>query len=185
MIVDLIHIFYFLDLFKESVLTSFDNEWDVMPRGRVKVVHSIGGVCKFTLNIQNSIYSGLLKNGERTGIIRMGSARDVSASAGVKPGVALKFLRTGRLSANFFVMNTLNSIPNQNYNFFSVPLTNHIQPSTPATTFERVSRAAGVRKFEQASICSTKVGLSDLTRLAIRCKRTICFVTMRRPDFMT
>ena len=153
-----------------------------MPRGRVKVVHSIGGVCKFTLNIQNSIYSGLLKNGERTGIIRMGSARDVSASAGVKPGVALKFLRTGRLSANFFVMNTLNSIPNQNYNFFSVPLTNHIQPSTPATTFERVSRAAGVRKFEQASICSTKVGLSDLTRLAIRCKRTICFVTMRRSD---
>ena len=116
---DLIHTFYFLDLFKESVLTSFDNEWDVMPRGRVKVVHSIGGVCRFTLNIQNSIYSGLLKNGERTGIIRMGSARDVSASAGVKPGVALKFLRTGRLSANFFVMNTLNSIPNQNYNFFS------------------------------------------------------------------
>ena len=145
-------------------MTSFDNEWDVMPLGRVKVVHSIGGVCQFTLSIENSPYSGLLKDGQRTGIIRMGSARDVSKGAGVKPGVALKFLRTGRLSANFFAMDSLEGIPNKNYNFFAVPLTTHIRPSTPATAFLRIAKAAGVKKFEQASVCSTKIGLSDLTK---------------------
>ena len=49
-----------------------------MPTGRRKVVHSVGGVCKIALDIKNSIYTGMLKNGPKMGIIRMGSARDIS-----------------------------------------------------------------------------------------------------------
>ena len=59
-----------------SMLTTTDNEWDFMPAGRVKAVHPIGGVCKFKIEINNSIYSGVLKNGTRTGIMRISVNRD-------------------------------------------------------------------------------------------------------------
>ena len=159
----LIH--YFVELFKESVLTTFDNEWDVVPAGRVKVVHSNGAVCKFQIDIESSIYTGVLKNGRKTGITRMGSASDVSNGAGVLPGMAFKFLRTGARSANFFVMDTLNRINNSNYDFFSVSMSNHIKPSKPPTHWKaRLARGAGTKKFHQGSVSATKLGLSDLAR---------------------
>ena len=101
----------------ESMLTTTDNEWDFMPAGRIKAVHPIGGVCKFKIEINNSIYSGVLKNGTRTGIMRISVNRDgeyiQTTSTGTAceedtyeigsscedespgPGVALKFLRSG------------------------------------------------------------------------------------------
>ena len=145
-------------------MTSYDNEWDVMPTGRTKVVHSVGGVCKFKLDIQSSTYTGMLKKGTKTGIIRLGSARDIANGAGVKPGAAVKFLRTGRSSANFFVMNNLNPIPDNNYNFFELDLFTHIQPSEAPTTLLKVARAAGNEKFKQAQECTTKNGLSDVAK---------------------
>ena len=39
------------DLFTESVVTSFENEWDVMPAGRRKAIHGVGAVCPFTVDI--------------------------------------------------------------------------------------------------------------------------------------
>ena len=157
-------IFYLVELFKESVLTTFDNEWDVVPAGRVKVVHSNGAVCKFEIDIESSKYTGVLKNGRKTGITRMGSATDVSNGAGVVAGMAFKFLRTGARSANFFVMDTLNRINNSNYDFFSVSMSNHIKPSKPPTTTARLARGAGTKKFNQGSVSATKLGLSDLAR---------------------
>ena len=136
-----------------------------MPTGRRKVVHSVGGVCKFELDIQSSIYTGMLKNGTKTGIIRLGSARDISNGEGVKPGAAVKFLRTGIPSGNFFVLNNLNPIPNNNYNFFELDLFTHIQPVAALNKFEEVARKAGNRKFMQAQECTTKNGLSDVARL--------------------
>ena len=50
------------ELFTTSVITSFDDEWDVMPEGRHKVIHSVGAVCQFQINISpDSPYTGLLK----------------------------------------------------------------------------------------------------------------------------
>ena len=146
-------------------MTSFENEWDVLPRGRIKTVHSVGAVCKFKLNITDSQYSGLLKNGTRYGIMRLGSSRGVSDAQGVKPGVAVKFMRTNRSSGNFFLMHTLDSI--ENYNFFSVPIFTHIKPSSPTgkdAWYQTEARKAGVKKFEQASNCTTRLGLSQLAR---------------------
>ena len=59
-------------------MTDFDNEWDNMPEGRQKFVHGVGAVCKFTLDIHDSPYTGLFKNGVQTGIIRIGPALDMN-----------------------------------------------------------------------------------------------------------
>ena len=53
---------YASELPTESVKTTFDDEWDVMPEGRHKVVHSVGAICPFQIDIAaNSPYTGLLK----------------------------------------------------------------------------------------------------------------------------
>ena len=164
------HYELFLELFYTSVITPFENEWDVLSKGRFKAVHSVGGVCKFTLDITNSSYTGLLKNGTRKGIMRLGSSRDVADNAGVRPGIGVKFMRTGRSSGNFFLMHKLDPIRKDgalNYNFFSVPVFTHIKPSLPSelpSEFKLKERKAGVMKFEQASQCSTRLGLSELAR---------------------
>ena len=54
--------YYASELPTESVITSFDDEWDVMPNGRHKVIHSVGAICQFEINISpDSPYTGLLK----------------------------------------------------------------------------------------------------------------------------
>ena len=39
------------DAFSESLITSFENEWDEMPAGRRKAIHGVGAVCPFTVDI--------------------------------------------------------------------------------------------------------------------------------------
>ena len=39
------------DAFSESLITSFENEWDVMPAGRRKTIHGVGAICPFTVDI--------------------------------------------------------------------------------------------------------------------------------------
>lgn len=49
----------------ESVVTTFENQWDVMPAGRVKVIHGIGAVCPFSIDITEKVniqgFSNLVK----------------------------------------------------------------------------------------------------------------------------
>ena len=53
------------DAFSESLITSFENEWDVMPAGRRKTIHGVGAICPFTVDIlpgsSSLIYSLTLK----------------------------------------------------------------------------------------------------------------------------
>ena len=35
----------------QDLISSFENDWDVMPDGRHKTIHSIGAVCPFTVDI--------------------------------------------------------------------------------------------------------------------------------------
>ena len=60
------------DLFTESVVTTFENEWDVMPAGRIKAIHGIGAICPFTVDLAaDSPFTGLLTGGKQiTGLIR-------------------------------------------------------------------------------------------------------------------
>ena len=149
----------FSAIFRESIITSFDNQWDTLPAGRQKHIHGVGAVCKFTLDIKESPYTGMLKNGKQTGIIRIGPALDIANGAGVPPGAGIKFLRSGTTSGNFVALHSLS--PQSSYDIFDpdmYELYNHI--AGPANMQEHLL----VGKFTQGSACPTKVGLSDIAR---------------------
>ena len=137
----------------QSALTTTDNEWDFMPAGRVKSIHALGGVCKFRLDINNSIYSGVLKNGTRTGIMRISGAHDSgSASA------AMKFLRSGVSSGNVVFQRLPTDFAI--YNIFEPEkntLSTHRNGINDVLEFKH-----GVIKDRQASRYSFAVGVSDL-----------------------
>ena len=82
----------------QSMITSIENEWDIVPAGRKKFIHYIGAACKFTLNIANSPFTGVFKNGIQHGLLRMGSATwvDPFPLHGCVPGVSIKFFRSYR-----------------------------------------------------------------------------------------
>ena len=101
-----------------------------MPAGREKFIHSVGVVCPFVVNIVNSPFTGILKTGETHGLIRLGSAQPVGP-VGVTPGGGVKFFRSGRSSGNFVILNKLGPMADKNYNFFAVPLSNHIPEDVP------------------------------------------------------
>jgi len=140
----------------ESVQTSFEDEWDVMPAGRLKYIHSNGAVCPFVVNIEDSPFTGIFKSGKSHGLIRLGSAAPLSETEGTTPGGGVKFFRSGRSSANFVILNTLGPMTDNNHNFFAVSLRNHIPEDAP------VALIPAALKFCQAQSCPTKVGLSDV-----------------------
>jgi len=142
-------------IFKESMKTVFDNEWDVMPEGRKKYIHSVGAVCPFVVKIKDSPFTGVFQSGESHGMIRLGSAAPIKKGAGMTPGGGVKFFRSGKHSADFVILNQLGPIADENHNFFAVPLSNHIPEDAP------LALAPLALKFCQAQSCPTKVGLSD------------------------
>ena len=88
-------------------------------------------------------------------MIRLGSAAPIAEGSGATPGGGVKFFRSGRPSADFVILNQLGPIADKNYNFFAVPLSNHIPEEAP------LALAPLALKFCQAQSCPTKVGLSD------------------------
>jgi len=147
---------YPADAFKESLKTAFENEWDFLPEGRRKAIHGVGAVCQFTMNISNdSPYTGVFKAGETiSGLIRMGSAQDLPSMV---PGIAVKILRTGTMSANLVALHTFDPLPNENYNFFAVPVSNFIDAEA-----ERLATKVLERRFCQATDhCINRVGVSN------------------------
>ena len=107
-----------------------------------------------------SPFTGLFKPGEQiTGLIRMGPAADFTSSLtpGMTPGVSIKFLRSGTSSANFVMIHSLGPLPDDNHNFFSTPIANHIPASAPDT-----STTILAQRFCSTGHCITKVGLSNI-----------------------
>ena len=90
-----------------------------MPAGRRKVIHGIGAICPFSVDVPaGSPFTGLFKPGGTIhGFIRMGAAANIMSGKGLTPGAAVKFLRTGTKSANIFLLHTTNPLPNNNHNF--------------------------------------------------------------------
>ena len=153
--------YYPTKMFTESVMTTFENEWDFLPNGRQKVIHGNGAICKFDLEVsKESPFSGLLQAGSKvSGLIRMGPATDSFADTtqGMSPGVSIKFLRTGTNSANFLLLHTLAPLPDNSFNFFQAPMTNHL----PAE-FSGVALYALGKKFCSTGHCVTKNGISNV-----------------------
>ena len=134
----------------QSALTTTDNEWDFMPAGRVKSIHALGGVCKFRIDINNSIYSGVLKNGTRTGIMRV--------SGKGRAGAAMKFLRSGVSSGNVVFQRL--PMDFAIYNIFE-PEMNTLSTHRNGIN-DVLEYLHGVIKDRQASRYSFAVGVSDL-----------------------
>jgi len=144
------------DIFKESLKTPFENEWDFLPEGRRKAIHGNAAVCQFTIDISSdSPFTGLFKAGETiSGLIRMGSASDFP---GLVPGIGVKMLRTGKISANLVALHKLDALPNGNHNFFAVPLSNAI----PGKAESLATRIVGKRFCQATDDCVNRVGLSN------------------------
>lgn len=145
-------------IFNESMKTSFDNEWDVMPAGRKKLAHPVGSVCPFVVNIVDSPFTGIFQTGEAHGLIRLGSGVPIDEKSGVFTGGGVKFFRTGRSSANFVILNKFGPMADNIYNFFAVSLSNHVQDDIAPALIPLVTKSC------EASSCPTKVGISDVCR---------------------
>ena len=147
--------------FTESVKTSYENEWDVMPAGRLKTFHSVGAICPVKIKVRNSPFTGLLKAGNQIeGLLRLGPAQDFTVNGnGMVPGGAIKFLRTNATSANVVLLGPtgVNPLPNEEHDFFSVSLSNHVGDKVQGIATNLLGR-----KFCQVGTCNTKVGLSNL-----------------------
>ena len=136
----------------ESMRTTFDDNWDVFPANRSKVIHTQGVHCQFELDVDDSSpFTGILARGTKsTGILRMGNAMDMRAMS--FPGMGFKFLRTGVKSANFVTLR-LGGATSSNWNYFGAPQTNNVAPPDALVL---------TGKFQQATGCVSRVGLSDL-----------------------
>lgn len=141
----------------ESMITTFEDQWEVLPKGRSKVIHTQGVHCRFKLDVTgDSQFTGLLSKGTQTGIIRMGAAQSLDGSFPAPkmfPGIGIKFLRSGVKSANFVALRSTG--PGGSWNFFDSEITNHVAP--PAALLK-------LNKFQQASGCVDMVGLSDVCK---------------------
>ena len=96
----------------ESMIATFDTQWDVMPPTRHKVIHVQGVNCQFELDVSaESPFTGLLAPGKKVaGLVRLGSAAAVGGPIGLFPGMGIKFLRTGVRSANFVALRATGSV---------------------------------------------------------------------------
>jgi len=137
------------------MITVFDDHWDVLPEGRRKVIHAQGALCKFDLDVTSKEYTGLFSAGKTQGIIRMGSATDAGSAVGIHPGISLKFLRSGRKSANFVALAPAPT--KENYNYFWRVFSNIVAPA-------KALQMTG--KFQQATGCINQVGLSDVCQFS-------------------
>jgi len=137
----------------ESMRTTFDSRWEVMPAGREKVIHVQGVHCSFELSVSaESVFTGIFAPGKVAGLIRLGSASNVEGLGGqIFPGLGIKFLRSGVHSANFVALRTAG--PGGNTNFFDSEISSHAAPNK---NLQRLG------KFQQASGCIDMVGLSDV-----------------------
>lgn len=112
----------------ESVKTTFENNSDIMPEGRNKVIHSVGWVSKIEyIPKENNSYTGILSRNS-IGFIRGGLIQPIDTSmfstTVIKVGISLKFMQTGVKSANVVAFN--NPDGQEESDFFAHPMSNHV-----------------------------------------------------------
>ena len=171
------------------MVTTYENEWDWGPAGRDKFNHIVGAVCKFTLNITDSPYTGMLKDGIQTGLIRISLLNSgTGANPEYKPNAGLKFLRSGIKSANALLVPQFNGYTNNIFDPDYYHLSNHVlRSATPGTArdaypekhWEGFGQEHGprspttIKKLLQGDDCFTMTGLSDMTRYVYERRKSL------------
>jgi len=136
-----------------SMITPFDDQWEVLPNGRERLIHSQGVVCQIDFNVDsNSPFTGIMSPGTQKGMIRLGSAASLDEPLLPKifPGFGIKFLRSGVRSADWVSLRTIGD--EGSWNFMESQFANHAAPQEALLK---------LNKFQQASGCIDMVGLSD------------------------
>jgi hypothetical protein len=156
-----------LQIFVESMDSSFDTIADDLPyqgpfslSRRPKLIHSVGllSIMKWR-STGNHPYTGLFKSGSNYGFARLSWAKavDLKAPGPWLPGVAFKFLRSGRKSANFMAMTSLVGVNTPN--FFANDVTNHVPDLGTSADFITQKLKS---TFQKASEWPVLLGLSDV-----------------------
>ena len=112
-----------MELFREDMNASFDTISDTMPVDRTKFIHSRGVHAKVEwIATPDSPYTGLFK-GCKHGILRISELVQTTPEVPkTAPGQALKCLRDGMSSGNWFAMYAFDGQPS--FNFFKNRWTN-------------------------------------------------------------
>ena len=117
---------------------TFVTKSDAMPKNflgitRTKYIHSVGaiGKCKF-VSTGDHPYTGIFE-GADYGFCRLSAASEPNIIQDLAPGLSLKFLRDGVLSADIMALYSVNGTPND-WNFFSKDFYNHVGPGTTLPT---------------------------------------------------
>ena len=148
------------ELFSTSWPKMFENEWDVKPVGLQKYFHPLGSVCPIVFKIRNSNFTGILKNGEHHGIVRLSTGRypEKGKLSFSGFGAAFKFFRTGMASANLITQSDTN-LTIQDFNFLKLPLNNHI--SACNNVFQKF---INLKFNKNLPGCQFKLGMSDFCK---------------------
>jgi len=151
-------------IFIESMKPTVSDSTDIMPDGRYKLIHSVGGAASVSLELEANPYTGLFQQANY-GLIRFASAKEPKEGAGVAaldggftPGMGIKFLRDGKPSANVVFLHKLT--PQESWNFFKNTQSNHLSVGGLGTAENLLKK-----KFETSgSDWVNMVGLSDMAR---------------------
>jgi hypothetical protein len=157
-------------LFAESMDPTFDRIADDLPWDRSKLIHSVGNhaQAKWVANsVAQAKYTGIFKSGGKYAIVRLSPAAEPEPDKGTDPskcdpqcgfvpGLSLKVLRSGVLSANLFSMYSLVGQPS--FDFFKNNFTNH-----PPLDCDDIHGSLKLlyMKFKSASNWPTMLGLSQ------------------------
>jgi hypothetical protein len=122
-----------------SLATTFDTVSDEMPEGRRKLLRPAGIVATFTFEAdypETPAEPGIGRSGPYTGLLAPGRGPVAGvlrlSDNGVKsfnPAVAIKFLVDGKPSVNTLAAVSMDG-QGDDHNFFSHPITSHLEPPT-------------------------------------------------------
>lgn len=142
-----------IGIMSQSVVTSFLNNRDEMPDGRLKMIHSVGWHSSFKFIPSNHFgvnYTGVLGE-EAIGILRFSLMKQYAQGTPLIPAASFKFLRNAVTSCNIHAMPSMDGQISSN--FFQNDFKNHIPK--PRDFVTRVMS----NKFKQASNCTRCTGL--------------------------
>eukprot|EP00040_Diaphanoeca_grandis_P025722 m.142963 g.142963 ORF g.142963 m.142963 type:complete len:359 (+) comp30283_c0_seq1:485-1561(+) len=111
---------------------TFDHPGDFFPTGRKRYIHGIGTTAQVSfvpLRAQNTPrYTGIFE-GATQGVLRMSAVLEPDATAGVGPGLGLKFFRDGMDSANLVALDGSERAPPDALGLFTTTLYTTILPA--------------------------------------------------------
>lgn len=153
-----------LGALKSSAIESFEIFSDELPVGHLKYIHSVGAVAKVEWEMVpdagggGHAFTGIFATGSKQALLRISKAVDLPIGR-ITPGLALKILLDGVVSANLLALISLQG--DTDHDIFYRNYTNHVPLPVPPIAPHIFTLKA---KFSTASSCPNMLGLSELSQ---------------------